>query len=81
MLANPQVGVAYSQTISTVGGSGSGGYILSLLSGTLPTGLTFVQTTPTTGVISGTPTAGGNFNFTIQSTNIFVPCRVRVSTA
>ena len=38
----------------------------SILSGSLPTGLTL---SPTTGVISGAPTATGTFNFTVQAAN------------
>ncbi len=70
-LPNPQVGVAYSQTISTLGGTGGNGtYTLTLLSGTLPTGLTFPTVMNTTsGLLSGTPTAGGTYTFTIQSTS------------
>ena len=38
----------------------------SILSGSLPTGLTL---SATTGVISGTPTATGTFNFTVKAAN------------
>lgn len=53
LLASGNVGSAYSQTLSAVGGTGS--YSWALTAGTLPTGLTLAGT----GVISGTPTVGG----------------------
>ncbi len=55
---------AYSQKIAFTGGTGT--VTLSLTSGSLPTGLTF---TPGTGVISGTPTVVGQYNFTITATD------------
>ena len=59
-----QVGTAYSQTLIASGGTGS--YSFSVLSGSLPTGLSL---NPSTGAITGTPRAGGTFNFTIQATD------------
>jgi hypothetical protein len=56
--------VAYSQTITQTGLSGTPTWSISL--GTLPTGLTL---NPTTGVISGTPTVLGTSNFTVQVSN------------
>jgi len=61
---SPQVGVAYSQAFSAAGGTGP--YTFSVSSGTLPTGLTFNAATAT---LSGTPTAGGPFSFTITATD------------
>jgi hypothetical protein len=55
------VGTAYSATLSSTGGTPS--VALSLVAGTLPAGLTF---DPSTGKITGTPTAAGTANFTIQ---------------
>lgn len=57
-------GVAYSQTLTSTGGVAP--YTLALTSGSLPTGLTF-----SAGMLSGTPTAVGSFNFTITSTDNF----------
>ena len=53
-LAAGNVGSAYSQTLSAVGGTGS--YTWAVTAGTLPAGLTLATGT---GVISGTPTAAG----------------------
>jgi hypothetical protein len=58
------VNVAYSQTLAASGGSGS--YTWSIASGTLPAGLSIGSST---GVISGTPTTAGLFNFTVQITD------------
>jgi large repetitive protein len=57
------VGVTYSETIAVTGGSGS--YAFSVTGGALPTGLTLSAS----GVLSGTPTAGGNFSITITATD------------
>jgi len=56
-------GVAYSQTITASGGSGT--YTFSLSSGALPTGMSFNSA----GLLSGTPTAAGTFNITVQATD------------
>ena len=54
------VGVSYSQSLQASGGTGS--YAWSLVAGQLPPGLGLAPG----GVISGTPTAAGSFNFTVQ---------------
>ncbi len=51
---------SYSQTLSSQGGTSP--YTYTLSSGTLPTGLSL----STTGIISGTPTTAGTYNFTVQ---------------
>ncbi|MBI5406211.1 MAG: putative Ig domain-containing protein, partial [Nitrospirae bacterium] len=63
-LADGTVSVAYSQTLSATGGKTP--YTWSITSGSLPAGLTL---NPGTGVISGTPTATGASNFTVQVTD------------
>jgi len=60
-LAVGSEGVAYSQTLSARGGTAP--YTWSLTAGSvLPAGLTLSSS----GLISGTPTAGGNFDFGVQ---------------
>lgn len=58
------IGVSYSATLTATGGQSP--YTFAVTSGSLPTGLTLNSAT---GVISGTPTAGGTFNFTITVTD------------
>jgi hypothetical protein len=57
------IGTAYSQTVVATGGTGT--LIFSILSGTLPTGLTMNSS----GVISGTPSAELTFVFTVKVTD------------
>jgi len=59
-----QVNTAYNQTVTASGGVGPYNYVV--LSGTLPNNLLL---NPNTGAITGTPSAGGTFNFTIQATD------------
>jgi hypothetical protein len=63
-LPNGTQSVAYSQTVTTSGGTGT--YTYAVLTGALPTGLSL---NAGSGVISGTPSAAGTYNFTIQSTD------------
>jgi large repetitive protein len=58
------IGTPYSQTVSATGGTPP--YTFTVSSGLLPPGLTL---NATTGVISGTPTTPGQFNFTITATD------------
>jgi arylsulfatase A-like enzyme len=55
---------AYSQTLAATGGSGTG-YVWSLFSGSLPNGITLSSG----GVLSGTATQAGTFNFTAKVTD------------
>ncbi|EIL87785.1 outer membrane autotransporter barrel domain-containing protein [Rhodanobacter fulvus Jip2] len=62
-LPNATGGVAYSQTVAAAGGATP--YTFTLVSGTLPTGMTFSPS----GVLAGTPLADGTFNFTLRVTD------------
>ncbi|OFW03357.1 MAG: hypothetical protein A3G20_05600, partial [Acidobacteria bacterium RIFCSPLOWO2_12_FULL_59_11] len=63
-LSDGTVSAAYSQTLSASGGKTP--YAWSLATGTLPAGLSLAGAT---GEISGTPTAAGTSNFTVQVTD------------
>lgn len=56
------VGVAYSQSLAGAFG-GTGPYAYSLLSGTLPAGMSLAAN----GALSGTPTQSGVFNFRVRA--------------
>ena len=62
-LPNGAVAVAYSQTITASGGVSP--YAFTVTAGALPAGLTLSSG----GTLSGTPTAGGTFNFTVTATD------------
>lgn len=62
-LVSGSVANVYSQTITASGGTG--GYSFAVTAGSLPAGLSLSNG----GVISGTPTAGGYFNFTVTATD------------
>ena len=62
-LPNATNGVAYNQTLMATGGQTP--YTWTNISGALPSGLTLA----TNGVISGTPTTNGTFNFTVKVTD------------
>ncbi len=61
-LPGATINVGYSQQLSQTGGVGTVTYALT--SGTMPTGITINGT----GLISGTPTVAGTYNFTITAT-------------
>ena len=61
-LPNGAVGTAYSHTLTATGDTG---ITWSLETGSLPTNLVL----STAGVISGTPTTAGTYNFTVTATN------------
>src|SRR5690606_2290469 len=55
------VGAAYSRTVTAANGTGP--YTYAISAGALPAGLSLSSG----GVLSGTPTAGGTFNFTVRA--------------
>ncbi|WP_159845760.1 putative Ig domain-containing protein [Brevundimonas sp. G8] len=63
-LPNASVGVAYSQTVTA--GGGTAPYSYAVTAGALPTGMIL---SAGGGVLSGTPTAGGSFTFTLTATD------------
>lgn len=63
-LPNGNVGLPYVEAVLAAGGSTP--YSFTITSGTLPAGLTL---SPTTGVISGTPTVTGTYAFTAKVTD------------
>ncbi len=65
-------GVAYSQVLSSVGGTPPITYHFS--SGTLPPGLA-ITTPGANGLLSGTPTSGGSFSFAFQATDSSTPAQ------
>jgi hypothetical protein len=67
-------GTAYNQTLAA--GGGTSPYRWTLLSGSLPAGLTL----STGGVISGTPTGTGTANFTVQVTDSSSPVQTAQAT-
>ena len=62
-LPSATAGTAYSQTLSASGGTAPYSFVVS--AGALPAGLTLSAA----GVLSGTPTASGSFNFTATATD------------
>ena len=63
-LPNPVLGVPYSQTILASGGAAP--YSFAITAGALASGLSLNDSS---GVISGTPSTSGAFNFTISATD------------
>ena len=57
-------GVIYNQTLSATGGTAP--YTFTVVAGMLPNGLTLSGA----GVLNGTPTLAGTFNFTVQATDV-----------
>jgi hypothetical protein len=63
-LSSGAIATAYSQTVTATGGTAP--YTYAVTSGALPAGLTLSSA----GVLSGTPTADGTFNFTVKATDV-----------
>ncbi|MES2834634.1 MAG: IPT/TIG domain-containing protein [Pseudomonadota bacterium] len=63
MSTTATVGASFSNTFSAIGGTGP--YSFAITAGALPAGMTLASN----GQLTGTPTAGGTFNFTITATD------------
>ena len=74
-LASGTDGVAYSANLLAAGGTP--GYIWSISSGSLPTGLAL---SASSGTISGTPTAAGTFTFTASVSDRSSPVQTKSAT-
>lgn len=69
-LVDGVAGQPYAATLTAAGGTG-GNYMWSISAGTLPPGLTLdPMGTPDT-ILSGLPTGGGNYTFTVTVTDFF----------
>jgi hypothetical protein len=66
-LPNGAVGTLYTQTMTASGGQAP--YTFKLVAGSLPPGLV-LNSTNSTGVLSGTPTAGGWYRFTVEAVGV-----------
>ncbi|PYI39323.1 hypothetical protein CVS30_04990 [Arthrobacter psychrolactophilus] len=64
-LPAPAAGDVYSAELTATGGIGP--FTFAVTAGSLPTGLALAQDT---GIISGTPTAVGSYNFTVTATDV-----------
>ncbi|WP_448112323.1 putative Ig domain-containing protein [Mesorhizobium amorphae] len=64
-LANGTMGVAYSAALNPASG-GTSPYTYAVTAGALPPGL---AVSPSTGALSGTPSAAGTFNFAVTATD------------
>jgi uncharacterized protein YjbI with pentapeptide repeats len=73
-LPNGTAGVAYSQALTSTGGTAP--YTYQFVSGTpFPPGLSISSTGPTTAVLSGTPTSAGTFTFAYQAADSSTPAQ------
>jgi hypothetical protein len=75
-LAGGSTGNAYSQTLQAIGGTLP--YSWSVSVGTLPAGLTL---NPSTGTITGSPSATGTSNFTVKVTDSATPTHATATAA
>ena len=71
-LPSGSAGQAYSQSVTASGGSAP--YAWSVSAGTLPTGLSLTQGSPSA-TLSGTPTSSGSYSFTLRAADSGNPAR------
>ncbi|WP_410816491.1 putative Ig domain-containing protein [Micromonospora sp. 050-3] len=67
-----QVGIAYNTQLTVNGGTGP--FVWSVSAGSLPPGVTL---NASTGLLSGTPTLGGNYSFTVRVVDTFGQAAIR----
>ncbi|GEM47940.1 Ig domain-containing protein [Deinococcus cellulosilyticus] len=72
-LSNAIVNESYNAPLGVLGGVAP--YIVTLVDGKLPAGVTLTNTSPIN--LSGTPTEKGNFNFTVQVTDANLSTKVQ----
>lgn len=65
-LPNGSINTPYSQNLSVIGAAVGSTTTYAITNGSLPAGL---RLDPNTGLISGTPTVAGPYNFTVTATN------------
>lgn len=75
-LPSAVVGSPYSQTLAAAGGLSP--YSWSITTGSLPAGLALA---PSTGVLSGSPSSSGNFNFTVEVSDSSLPAPITATKA
>ncbi|WP_426702276.1 putative Ig domain-containing protein [Rhodanobacter sp. Col0626] len=63
VLPSAQAGASFSQQVTAAGGDGS--YTYTITTGSLPAGISLSSA----GLLSGTPTAAGTFNVTVEATD------------
>lgn len=72
-------GASYSQTLTA--SNGTSPYTWAVTSGSLPTGITLGASGASAGLLSGTPTVSGTFNFTARVTDSTAPTALTASKA
>ncbi|MBV7537867.1 putative Ig domain-containing protein [Duganella sp. sic0402] len=72
-LLQPQTNVSFSQQLTVAGGMAP--YTYAVASGAVPSGMTL----STSGLLAGTPTVGGPYNFTVTATDSSTATRFTVS--
>jgi len=66
-IPNGLVGTPFSQTLTA--GGGTAPYTFAVISGALPTGVALTSVSSNIGLLSGTPTTNGSYEFTMRATD------------